>query len=191
MKGEWCYFKSYFTPAQCSQILQSAQALPAADAVVGIADGSRVDTTTRRSQIRWALPDNSDFKWVFRELWDMAIQANRDFFDFHISKLDYIQIAEYDSAYKGEYKVHHDVFWLNGDPSYHRKLSCIIQLTDPSEYEGGSFELVDTNTFPPAAEIATQGTVIFFPSFFLHRANPVTAGVRHSVAAWFDGPKWR
>lgn len=191
MKGEWCYFKSRFTPAECEKILSLAESLPAADAVVGIDEGSRVDTDTRRSRIRWALPDNPDFKWVFDELWLMAIQANRDFFDFQLSKLDYIQIAEYDAAYKGEYKVHHDVFWMNGDPVYHRKLSCIIQLTDPKDYEGGAFELVDTNTFPPAEEIAAQGTVIFFPSFFLHRANPVTKGTRHSIAAWFDGPKWR
>ena len=37
-----------------------------------------------------------------------------------------------------------DVFWINKDPIYHRKLSCIIQLTDPNEYEGGEFELIDT-----------------------------------------------
>jgi hypothetical protein len=24
-----------------------------------------------------------------------------------------------------------------------------------------------------------------------HKAEPVTRGTRYSLAAWFDGPKWR
>jgi len=45
--------------------------------------------------------------------------------------------------------------------------------------------------YPNPAEMREQGTVIFFPSFTRHAALPVTAGKRYSVAAWFDGPKWR
>jgi PKHD-type hydroxylase len=135
--------------------------------------------------------EDNRFKFLFDTLWLTAIQANNDFFNVHITKLDYVQLAEYSAEYKGEYKDHHDVFWINNDPIYHRKLSCIIQLTDPNEYEGGEFELIDTNQFPNANDIKQQGTIIYFPSFFLHRAKPVTKGVRYSIAAWFDGPKWR
>jgi predicted 2-oxoglutarate/Fe(II)-dependent dioxygenase YbiX len=45
--------------------------------------------------------------------------------------------------------------------------------------------------YPNAEEMRQQGTVIFFPSFVRHAALPVTEGKRHSIAAWFDGPKWR
>jgi PKHD-type hydroxylase len=121
----------------------------------------------------------------------MALSANNDFFNLHISRLNFIQLAEYDASYQGEYKEHHDVFWLNGDPFYHRKLSCIIQLSDPNTYEGGDLEITDAETAPNVNDMRQQGTGIFFPSLIRHKANPVTKGTRYSIAAWFDGPKWR
>ena len=102
-----------------------------------------------------------------------------------------MQLAEYSDRDRGEYRDHHDVFWINGDPHFHRKLSCVIQLTPPDQYEGGDLQLLDVGQFPLASDIRQQGSVLFFPSFFLHRATPVTRGTRHSIAAWFEGPKWR
>jgi PKHD-type hydroxylase len=189
--GEWCYFKSYISKETCKNIIEMSTGLPEQDAVVGIHNSARVNSETRRSKIRFIQEYHYNYGFLFDILWKTARQANNDFFNFHLSKLNYIQLAEYNSSYKGEYKDHHDVFWLNGDPTYHRKLSCIIQLTDPNEYEGGDFELIDTSSKPDANDIKQQGTIIFFPSFFMHRAKPVTAGIRHSIAAWFDGPKWR
>jgi PKHD-type hydroxylase len=191
MNGEWCYFKSYFDKATCKKILDLGLNVQSADAVVGVNNTSRTDYENRRSKIRFMQSNDPTFSFVFDSLWKTLLQANRDFFNIHISKLDYIQLAEYNSEYRGEYKDHHDVFWINGDPLHHRKISCIVQLTDPKEYEGGDFQLIDTSSFPNAEEIKQQGSVIFFPSFFMHRALPVTKGVRYSLAAWFDGPKWR
>lgn len=191
MTGEWCYFKSYFDRSTCEKILKLCSSISSQDAVVGIGNSSRISNETRRSKIKFIQSHNWEFSFLFDSLWKASLKANVDFFNFHISKLDYIQLAEYDSSYKGEYKDHHDVFWLNNDPFYHRKLSCVVQLSDPRDYEGGDLQLIDTNSFPKAEDIKQQGTVIFFPSFFLHRALPVTKGVRYSLAAWFDGPKWR
>ena len=100
-------------------------------------------------------------------------------------------MAEYDSSYGGEYKRHQDVFWINNDPIYHRKLTAVIQLTNPNDYDGGDFKLFNVNSFPEPQEIRQQGTVFFLPSFTEHQATPVTRGTRHSLACWFDGPKWR
>jgi predicted 2-oxoglutarate/Fe(II)-dependent dioxygenase YbiX len=119
----------------------------------------------------------------------MGMQANRDWFNFHITNLSFIQLAEYDESYQGEYKKHHDVFWVNND-SYHRKLTCVIQLNDPSTYEGGDFEMYDLNEYPDKKELRTQGTAIFLPSFITHAALPVTKGKRYSLAVWYEGPKW-
>jgi PKHD-type hydroxylase len=191
MNGEWCYFKSYFSKQQCEDIINLGLTIPSQQAHVGVNGVEGVDPQARRSPIRFINNGDWRFQHVFDELWKTAIQANKDFFNIHISKLDFIQLAEYDAAELGEYKEHHDVFWINDDPYYHRKLSAIIQLSDPNDYEGGDFELTDVGTFPPANELREQGTVIFFPSMFRHRANPVIRGTRYSIAAWFEGPKWR
>jgi PKHD-type hydroxylase len=191
MKGEWCYFKSYFTPEQCDKILRDGLELPAQDAKLGVAGMSEYSNDDyRKSKIRFIQQTNHpQFQWLFDELWKMGMQANRDWFNFHITNLSFIQLAEYDESYQGEYKKHHDVFWINND-IYHRKLTCVIQLTDPSTYEGGDFEMYDLTQYPSKEELRTQGTVIFLPSFIPHAALPVTKGKRYSLAVWMEGPKW-
>jgi PKHD-type hydroxylase len=189
MKGEWCYFRSHLSKELCEEIIKTGLTLPVKDGSLGV-DGKTDNNSHRKSKIRFIHKTDNRFTWLFDRLWKAAISANDDFFGVHISRLDYLQLAEYDSSYQGEYKVHHDVFWLNGDPVYHRKLSCVVQLSDPSTYDGGNLEIVEAATpLDPAAR--DQGSVIFFPSMFHHQATKVTKGVRYSLAAWFDGPKWR
>ena len=192
MKGEWCYFRKYLSKQDCDEIIQNALTIDPQQAVLGV-HGSHLDVNTeyRRSLVRFISKGDWRFQKLFDVLWKTAIEANNDFFNVHVTKLDYIQFAEYDASYQGEYKEHHDVFWLNDDPFYHRKLSCIIQLSDPDVYEGGNLEFTETAFHPPANEIREQGTITYFPSFFRHRATAVTRGTRYSIAAWFDGPKWR
>jgi PKHD-type hydroxylase len=190
MNGEWCYFNHYFDKETCEKIIADAADIPTQDGILGIGEGQTVDFSMRRSKIRFVNSDNPKFTWLFDKLWKTALEANRDFFNVHITRLPFIQIAEYDYQDKGEYKEHHDVFWLNNDPIYHRKLSCIVQLSDPEDYQGGDFEITEGC---PALDKETknQGSVIYFPSMFRHKANPVLRGTRYSIAAWFEGPKWR
>jgi PKHD-type hydroxylase len=190
MIGEWAYFKSRFTKEQCDYILQEGLKLPAQDATLGV-QGVHTDSQFRKSKTRFIHDTDLKFSFLFDELWRMGIKANSDWFNFHITRVSYIQLAEYDESYQGEYKQHQDVFWINNDPFYHRKLTCVVQLTDPSEYEGGNFEVFSEQDKPNPVEIREQGTAIFIPSFMLHQATPVTKGTRYSLAVWFEGPKWR
>jgi PKHD-type hydroxylase len=190
MKGEWCYFQNVFSPEECNYIISEGQKIPGKNATLGV-EGSLTDNNYRKSEVRFFRHDNPTFDFVFQRLWNHIIPANREWFQVNINRLDFIQLAEYNSSYKGFYARHHDVFWMNDDPVFHRKLSCIVQLTDDTTYEGGDFELFNVKFQPPAHEIRKQGTVFFFPSFVEHQANPVTSGVRHSLAAWFEGPKWQ
>lgn len=190
MKGEWCYYKEKFSPEQCKMILEEGLKLPVQDAKLGF-DGNTALNNHRKSKVRFIQKDDPNFQWLFDEMWKMAIEANDNWFGFHISKITYIQLAEYDESYEGHYDKHHDVFWMNNDPYYHRKLTAVVQLTDPSTYEGGNLELCNPQQSPDPQEIRTQGTAFFFPSFLEHQATAVTKGTRYSLACWFDGPKWR
>lgn len=190
MLGEWCYYESFFSPQNCKDILEMGLQIPPEKAVVGV-DGEMKEHEMRKSVVRFIDSKNQRYEQLFDMMWKLAIQSNEKFFNFHISKLDYIQLAEYDESYSGKYEKHHDVFWMNNDPKYHRKLTAIVQLTDPSEYDGGDFEFFNITSYPDKEIIRKQGTVMFFPSFLEHQATPVTRGKRHSLAAWFDGPKWR
>ena len=154
-------------------------------------DGSVTVNDYRKSKIRFIQRDDPNFTFLFDELWKLAIQSNDEWFGFHLSKITYIQLAEYDESYQGEYKAHQDVFWMNGDPDYHRKLSCVVQLSDSNIYEGGNLEIYNVKNEIDLENRRSQGTVIFFPSFYYHAVTPVTKGVRFSLTCWFDGPKFR
>jgi len=157
MKGEWCYFKSYFTPEQCARIVSIAKSREPSEAQIGTDAGIKADDSFRRSSIWFVNKGDTELDYMFDELWRLAIWANRDWFDVHISKIDYYQIAEYDGERQGEYKTHHDIFYMNGDPYYHRKLSCVIQLTDPAEYKGGDLTFEHVTQLPERRGDAAAG----------------------------------
>lgn len=148
-----------------------------------------VDRKVRRSKIAF-IPDEDPYKYIFDIIWRSAIKVNDEFFKFYISKLDAIQFSKYDEKNKGVYTMHEDVFWLTkGD--YHRKLSVVVQLSDPSEYTGGDLKLVvESKPLPDSSTMRKQGNVIFFPSFVKHGVLPVTKGTRYSLVAWIEGKKW-
>lgn len=189
MKGEWCYYKSYFTTDQCNEIIQLSKTLPEEDGKIGV-DGALIANESRRSKIRFIQKTDSRFNFLFDAIWKMAIECNNEWFGFHLSKIDFLQFTEYSEAYRGEYQRHHDVFYINNDPVYHRKLSCVIQLSDPETYDGGDFEVYETH-HPLPIEVRNKGTVIWIPSFTRHAVTPVTRGTRYSMVGWIDGPKWR
>ena len=69
-----------------------------------------------------------------------------------------------------------------------------LQLSDPTEYEGGQFcidkhavgpDLMDPNIFAP------KGSIVVFPSYIQHCVTPVKSGVRKSLVCWWNGPSYR
>ena len=66
--------------------------------------------------------------------------------------------------------------------------SFVVQLTDPSEYQGGRLELM----FGLGDDAATEkGWMTVFPSYRPHHVTPVTEGVRHAIVGWVHGPSFR
>jgi PKHD-type hydroxylase len=187
MNGEWVYYKSYFSPEYCNQIIEKSNDLTFQEAHLG-EDGLSQVNGYRKSDVTWLFPQ--EFPDLYEHLWKLEREANKEWFGFHVDNLEYIQLARYDSKIQGEYKRHQDVFWVNQNQR-HRKLTAVIQLSDPDTYTGGDFKVYDCSQYPNQDDIRQQGTIIFIPSFVFHSASPVTSGVRYSLAVWFEGPKWR
>ena len=53
-----------------------------------------------------------------------------------------------------------------------RKLTVVVQLSDPADYDGGELEVWPDSTVRTAPR--DRGTAVIFPSFALHRVTPVT-----------------
>jgi PKHD-type hydroxylase len=72
-----------------------------------------------------------------------------------------------------------------------RKLSLTLNLTNPSDYEGGDL-LFDVGNHNDKniikCDIARkQGSIIVFPSFLYHCVSPITKGTRYSLVNWILG----
>lgn len=155
------------------------------DATIGT-DGTTQNDNYRNSEVRW-IGGNSTPSSL---LWNYAKEANRNAFGFDIDYLKEIQFTTYNASDNGKYDWHHDTFW--GNPSrYDRKISVVIQLSDPEDYEGGEFEFDTQYEQPNKVELMKKGTVIAFPSFIPHRVTELTSGVRKSLVGWIEGPKFR
>ena len=63
-----------------------------------------------------------------------------------------------------------------------------MDVNDPDEFEGGEFEF-QTGKNPEKVPLV-KGSVVFFPSFFLHRVREITSGNRESLVLWIGGDSY-
>lgn len=96
-------------------------------------------------------------------------------------------MARYGGERQGHFTWHSDIG--EGALAARRKLTMVVQLSDPGDYTGGALELQpDANI--RAADRA-KGSAVLFPSFVLHRVTPVIDGARYSLSTWVHGPAFR
>ena len=151
---------------------------------VGGGDGGVVNSNLRRSQISW-LTNTPDTQWVFGKLAHVVSQMNAQHFHFDLIGFgESLQLTNYDQSENGMYGWHQD---YGGGIS--RKLSMAVQLTDPSEYEGGNLQVL---TGQKELNVRKQrGLIAIFPSYIVHQVTPVTQGSRQSLVAWVSGPAFK
>lgn len=85
------------------------------------------------------------------------------------------------------YAMHADFSVFDTGPV--RKISLVVQLSEPDEYDGG--ELVMHDDGRRLALPKGKGIGIMFPSWMQHEVQPVTSGTRLSLVAWAYGDGWR
>lgn len=179
----WAWWEGAFTEQELNW-LQGKAKQAEQNAQVGGGVGGVVNSNIRRSQVSW-LNNDADTKWVFEKLADVASKMNAQHFRFDLTGFgEPLQLTNYDQAENGMYGWHQD---YGGGVS--RKLSMAIQLTDPSEYEGGNLQMLTSGE--PQNIRKQRGLIAIFPSYVLHQVTPVTQGSRQSLVAWISGPAFR
>ena len=145
----------------------------------------------RRSEVAFLQDKHSP---IHNLMYDIATVVNNQCFGFNIKSVGNIQYSIYNEKNLGKYDWHMDTNFLNNDFSQ-RKLSIVVQLSNPKDYEGGQLELdVDDYgvTWADFQEYANKkGAVIVFPSFLKHRITPVTKGIRKSLITWIIGNNFK
>ena len=143
-------------------------------------------STMRRSDVVW-LNQEPQNQPIYEFIAGFVNKVNADVFRLDIRGFDEpFQIATYRGDVKGHYDWHVDIG--RGRLS-NRKISIVVPLTDPSEYEGGQFQVFHDSE--PTTIAMPLGRILAFPSYLLHRVTPVTCGVRRTMAIWVSGPAFR
>jgi len=129
---------------------------------------------------------NSRTEWIFDLLARVATEATNTAAGLELTTIKCApQYVEYRPGW-GHFDWHND--YSHGLADAPRKMTLIIQLSTPAEYEGGRLQIFGTEVedLPDA-----RGTILAFPSFLFHRVTPVTAGLRRALVAWIGGPRLR
>ena len=149
--------------------------------------------------------------WLGGLIWHYFKQANDEFFHYDLDQIDGESMQYTHYALNEHYDWHQDEGlgnlykpqaggnrggelvvqdWVNQGCERVRKLTCILQLANEEDYEGGDTQVRDVNntmaTLPKG-----RGTLFFFDSRLQHRAMTVKKGLRKSLISWAVGPRWR
>jgi PKHD-type hydroxylase len=178
-------WENSFTEQDCDRLVNYAENLAMFPATVGGHEGD-APPEIRKSKVSW-LAYNDQCGWVYDKLAYAMRMLNAQFYRFDLTGFqEDFQYTVYYGNEQGHYDWHQDINPNSDMPP--RKFSLVLQLSKPSEYEGGDLEIFGHGS--TAAE-KKQGLIVGFPSYMPHRVTPVTAGVRRSLVAWVCGPQFR
>lgn len=175
------WYMGEISSEKCDALIQENNSQISDKASMGI-DGNEFNEIHRNTAIKF-LPFDHEFS---TQMFEFAYTANQECkWDYQINHREAVQFARY--GVNQHYNWHTDTFPLSGSDT-DRKLTIVVLLNDPSEFEGGDFQVRLYNDYTAPLK---KGSMIAFPSILEHRVVPVTSGIRYSATMWLSGPRFR
>jgi len=124
--------------------------------------------------------------WLYQKMGSLIGTANKDHFMYDVDDFGPMQYTKYELD--GHYTWHWDVFF--GYQIKQRKISVVVMLNDPEDYEGGDFQICINGNLDEIQTIRPKkGDALFFASWMPHRVTSVTSGERNTLVTWVTGPR--
>ncbi len=181
----WLLYEGILDEETCERWLEIGKQAPIQEATT-FRTGEGETDSHRKTDISW-LPNTEPYSEMHDFLAKLAMNAN-EVFNLTLTNLPPLQFTQY-SDVGHHYGLHHDID-SNRQAGKHRKLTIVLQLTDPEDYEGGLLTFSHTENPNPEALIK-RGSILLFPSYLEHGVSAITKGARTSLVGWFEGPRWR
>lgn len=173
------YYEDVFTKEECDRIIRECTDGLGKANIGGESDSHGIDLDIRDSSVSFSKVTPTNF-WIFDKLYKVLSDCNDRWYQFDLSCFgEGFQFTKYTEGQF--YDWHQDMIG-------NRKLSIVVQLSSPDDYEGGGLEFFNMKN---KEVCSSQGSVILFPSFELHRVKKVEKGIRHSLVVWVWGPAFR
>jgi PKHD-type hydroxylase len=187
----YVYWDGWFTEEELQAIESFCISHGTERARVVNEDGIAYESPIRPCNTAFHYP-SPDTQWFFDKLALLIENINQKYYQYDLWGFEGFQYTEYIEG-GDRYGYHIDMITGNNVPEYlkmPRKLSVSLLLNDKADYEGGefTFNVSEENTIIPEQK---RGRALIFPSYMLHKVNPVTSGCRKSIVTWIVGPKFR
>tara|TARA_B100000424_G_C22865968_1_gene461292 strand:+ start:240 stop:917 length:678 start_codon:yes stop_codon:yes gene_type:complete len=142
------------------------------------------DLSYRKCKINWISYYQPGWELFFDKILKVINNVNEKHYKFELSNpitLEAVQFTKYHSG--GFYSQHTD--WEGGGILDIRKLSWVINLSNPMDYRGGDLQVLEERV------PKNMGWIHLFPSFLRHQATKVFKGTRYSLVGWTIGPPFK
>lgn len=185
LQDRLCIFSAAVARPLCEAIVQTGDALSHGPGMLhNNVSGERFyDDSVRLTSVGWL----AERDWVFELMQAFADRVNASW-NYDLTAADDLQYALY--RRNDFFECHRDMLRVRSGPV--RKVSVVLQLSNPVTYRGGALQFLDDDVgfFEPAS-FAPQGSIAVFSSLLKHRVTPIKDGERRSLTAWFKGPAFR
>lgn len=107
--------------------------------------------------------------------------------DFNTSLYRRLEIQHITYNAGDHFTNHTDIIYgsKNNPTTAQRKISCILMLSNSSEFEGGDLIIEDKQID------LDMGDLVLFQPTYVHRVERVVKGTRRALVSWVLGPPWR
>jgi PKHD-type hydroxylase len=179
----------FLSESECDEIIAYGEKQNLAWGSIYSEANEKVTTPGHRVVQVTGLPDDT-YGWLYDRLAHDAILLNNQFYKYDIRGLYedtcFLKYTEFDLYGPGKFDWHRDI---SGAGIVNRKITLIVQLSAPEDYEGCELVLWDDREV--LCEAKKKGTLIAFPSWQSHKITPIVKGTRYSLVTWVTGPPFK
>jgi len=179
MRFNWYYINSFISKKEITELNKICKKHSIIK--MGSADTTKTSDAKRVSYSH-LLP-------LIDKLEDITNGLNAQHYGFHLfpsTRDGGVSYNIYKGSNKGEYKWHQDA--ENEGTAYELKLTAIINLSE-KPFVGGEF-FIWNNKEIEISQLIVPGTLLIFPSFYIHKVKPVLKGTRKTLTFWRHGKPW-
>lgn len=145
------------------------------------------EPSIRRSLVSWLDPNDKSIEFFHKKIVSAFTEINQYHFRYSLMGIESTQFTKYVEDDQSYYNWHKDEEPTGFKSGPTRKLSGVLFLSDPKDYEGGELQICNAPENIITIE-PKKGRMVFFPSFTIHKVSPVTKGVRYTAVNWARGP---
>ena len=142
------------------------------------------------------IKNNPERKFIFDRFTEYAKLVNDTYFKFDITTVipQGILYSKYDTpgrhvGWHTDKKEHSRGVISYAFPGLIRKTVIVLQLSDPSEYEGCDIEVMADQGLRHVPK--GKGTFYSIPGYVPHQVTPLISGERKTLIMWFLGPPFK